>query len=796
MKGSTGGLTKNAVKKIASSVAVLNVQSVVFKETLANGDTIHRWNFTNGTFYDMLTHAGVASWQGKFLNLAQIQSAFPNGVANTQFIITYDEQSASNPNGTGVVSLFSYDSSAAKWNSIKLNQAIPVGTSGDNVGFSGNTAARIALLVNADWNTKEYLYYDSDLHILMLYKSGAFIQYNGQAANNVIPSNPADGDLMIGTERIYTWDNTNKFWKIQISSYIRKYAPNVLNYLKEQLNGAELRISLEVDSSMILSIYQNTGMDSLKYSISDDISDVIVLAEGQSTVILSNIPKGIPIPMTVFLKNDGYGIAVTLLRLANTVFLLNFQKLITGDASTINMTTAERKLFKNDVVNPHNKKMVYDTDLDISLMFRPKAGSVGTFIQDIGQREIAQFPVLGLTDGQKYFSSHTAIEYTYHLDTEYWSCPFGPNQGLDTDDNVGFNSVYAESTFYAPDITQQELLEYNNYLYNKLLKPTMTVPKSPTKTITEMEGLMFKVTDGASGWYQYSSVAKQIVPWLYGVTLDSTVAVETLPNENNSTSPASTAFVHSLLSALVGSSPAALDTLKELATALGNDANFSTTMVNALALKAPLANPVFTGTPTAPTAPINTNSEQLATCKFVLGQGAGDIIPHANKGTGDTGTSGKLSRADHEHPIGASGSSIKAGLYTLSGSITPAVGNAIGGSWDNQGDTTAASCSSSGVVLAANKTYILRFVPHIIFSSTDADAIYRWFKVGTGYVGTKSMIKPISRPQNESSLGECVCVVTTGASSVTMQPTYASGSNVQYIYGANGDTFIEIIEIG
>lgn len=47
----------------------------------------------------------------------------------------------------------------------------------------------------------------------------------------------------------------------------------------------------------------------------------------------------------------------------------------------------------------------------------------------------------------------------------------------------------------------------------------------------------------------------------------------------------STADVDAAIAALVASSPAALDTLNELAAALGNDANFATTVTNALALK-------------------------------------------------------------------------------------------------------------------------------------------------------------------------------------------------------------------
>lgn len=56
----------------------------------------------------------------------------------------------------------------------------------------------------------------------------------------------------------------------------------------------------------------------------------------------------------------------------------------------------------------------------------------------------------------------------------------------------------------------------------------------------------------------------------------------------NSKQIATTEFVQAALAALVASSPAALDTLNELAAALGNDPNFATTMTNALAAKQPL----------------------------------------------------------------------------------------------------------------------------------------------------------------------------------------------------------------
>lgn len=85
---------------------------------------------------------------------------------------------------------------------------------------------------------------------------------------------------------------------------------------------------------------------------------------------------------------------------------------------------------------------------------------------------------------------------------------------------------------------------------------------------------------------------------------------------DNSTRISTTAFVAAALAQLVSSSPAALDTLNELAAALGNDANFAATMTNALAAKAPLASPALTGNPTAPTQNEGDSSTRLATTAF------------------------------------------------------------------------------------------------------------------------------------------------------------------------------------
>ncbi|EOK2006077.1 tail fiber protein [Escherichia coli] len=69
--------------------------------------------------------------------------------------------------------------------------------------------------------------------------------------------------------------------------------------------------------------------------------------------------------------------------------------------------------------------------------------------------------------------------------------------------------------------------------------------------------------------------------------LTGTPTTPTARQGTNNTQIASTAFVMSAIAALVDSSPDALNTLNELAAALGNDPNFATTMTNALAGKQP-----------------------------------------------------------------------------------------------------------------------------------------------------------------------------------------------------------------
>lgn len=122
----------------------------------------------------------------------------------------------------------------------------------------------------------------------------------------------------------------------------------------------------------------------------------------------------------------------------------------------------------------------------------------------------------------------------------------------------------------------------------------------------------------------------------------------TASSGTNTTQIATTAYVRTAVANLVNSAPGALDTLDELAAALGDDASFASTVTTSIGLKAPIDNPTFTGTvsgitktmvglgnvvnetkataftsptftgtPTAPTAPGGTNDTQIATTAYV-----------------------------------------------------------------------------------------------------------------------------------------------------------------------------------
>lgn len=113
---------------------------------------------------------------------------------------------------------------------------------------------------------------------------------------------------------------------------------------------------------------------------------------------------------------------------------------------------------------------------------------------------------------------------------------------------------------------------------------------SHTHTSSDITNFNASVSGLVSGIY-----APLFSPSFSGVPLVPTASAGT-----NTQQIANTSFVRTEISNLVASAPSALDTLNELATALGNDANFSTTVTNNLASKASLSGAIFTGSISGP----------------------------------------------------------------------------------------------------------------------------------------------------------------------------------------------------
>ena len=79
-------------------------------------------------------------------------------------------------------------------------------------------------------------------------------------------------------------------------------------------------------------------------------------------------------------------------------------------------------------------------------------------------------------------------------------------------------------------------------------------------------------------------------------TLPTGTIATTQAAGDSSTAVATTAFVGTAVANLVDSSPELLNTLDEIAAAIGDDPNFATTITTSIGLKAPLESPTFTGT--------------------------------------------------------------------------------------------------------------------------------------------------------------------------------------------------------
>jgi hypothetical protein len=129
----------------------------------------------------------------------------------------------------------------------------------------------------------------------------------------------------------------------------------------------------------------------------------------------------------------------------------------------------------------------------------------------------------------------------------------------------------------------------------------------------------------------------------------------------------------------IAGAPGTLDTINELAAALGDDANFASTVTTSLAAKAPLASPALTGTPTAPTAITSTNTTQIATTAFVKAQAYATLASPTFTGTVSGITKSMVGLGSVDNTADTAKVVLSAGKWTTARSIA---GNSVDGSAD------------------------------------------------------------------------------------------------------------------
>ena len=159
----------------------------------------------------------------------------------------------------------------------------------------------------------------------------------------------------------------------------------------------------------------------------------------------------------------------------------------------------------------------------------------------------------------------------------------------------------------------------------------------------------------------------------------------TLSGFDDSTRLATTEWVidamEEKVSRVIGGAPAALNTLNELAAAIGDDEDYAATVTNNLALKANIASPTFTGNPKSVTPSTDDDDISIATTAYVKDQ---NLVPSGgNTGQALTKTSSGYA---WRTLINSNGSSLTASISLPTGSS---------GAWVTVVSTTITPSSSS-----------------------------------------------------------------------------------------------------
>ena len=203
----------------------------------------------------------------------------------------------------------------------------------------------------------------------------------------------------------------------------------------------------------------------------------------------------------------------------------------------------------------------------------------------------------------------------------------------------------------------------------------------------------------------------------------TTATITNLTTPVNAGDAATKGYVDTAVSDLVDSAPAALDTLNELAAALGDDAAFSTTITNSIATKLPLAGGTMTGAIAMGTSKITglgdpTANQDAATKTYVDTADANKLNLSGGTMTGGI-TMGSNKVTSTATPTADSDLTRKAYVDSILGSATSAADSAAaaatsetnaGTSETNAGNSASAAASSASDAAASYDSFDDRYL--------------------------------------------------------------------------------------
>ena len=263
---------------------------------------------------------------------------------------------------------------------------------------------------------------------------------------------------------------------------------------------------------------------------------------------------------------------------------------------------------------------------------------------------------------------------------------------------------------------------------------------------------------------------------LTGNTLANGVHGTTQSQGDNSTKIATTAYTDTAVSNLVDSSPAALNTLNELAAALGDDANFSTTVTNSIATKMPLSGGTFTGA-----VIVGNGGTSVSDAGLVVSAddtGAGIMLQRSGSGRFDCSVAnegGSLVFRTGADSSTVAGLSNRLSINGNTGTVTAAgtmVANTFSGSGASLTNIPAANITGTlPAIDGSNLTGIVSFISGMIIMYNSATAPSGWY-LCDGNNGT-----PDLRDRFIVGAGNSYSQGATGGSNTATDTVSISGSD-------------------